>query len=353
MIVINDPNLLEENFKHLLENTKTNSLRELAVIGEQARKFKGEDFETLVFKNSLKAAKNTGFEGRIEKAPSPHAFPDIVAKKFYGIEVKMTKDDKWVSTGNSVLETTRVVGVERIYLFFGKLGGAMDIKYRPYQECLFDIGVTHSPRYRINMILSPGHSIFDKMRTDYSVFRKEKNPITIIKDYYRGLLKEGEELWWMDQQADERVVNPIIAPFNTLKKETQDRYITEAMILFPEIFGVSNAKYGRAAAYLVTAYNTVSANLRDQFTSGGKETFLVKGRQIRPPKVFYNLLSMAKSVHQVIEEIDEGKLLYYWRVNSLPGRRIDTWKKLLNKHALWTEAGLRASDIYEWGLAEA
>ena len=352
MIVVNDPNLLEGNFKQLLENTRTYSLRELADIGEPDKRINGDDFETLVFRNSLEVAKNTGFEGHIERMGS-HTFPDIVAKKFYGIEVKMTKDNKWVSTGNSVLETTREEDVERIYLFFGKLGGDIDIKYRPYQECLFDIGVTHSPRYKINMTLSPGQSIFDKMRTDYSVFRKEGNPINIIKNYYRGLLKEGEELWWIDQQADERAVNPIITSFNTLRKETRHRFKTEAMILFPEIFGPSNAKYSRAAAYLVTGYNAVSANLRDHFTAGGPETFSVGGRQIRPPKVFYTLLSYAKSIDKIIEDIDEEQLLYYWRVNSLSGKRIEIWKELLNKHAAWTEAGLRASDIYEWGLREA
>jgi hypothetical protein len=185
------------------------------------------------------------------------------------------------------------------------------------------------------------------------VFRKEKNPINIIKDYYRGLLKDGEELWWIDQQADERVVNPIITSFNTLKKETQDRFITEALILFPEIFGPSNTKYSRAAAYLVTAYNAVSANLRDHFTASGRKTFFVKDREIRPPKVFYKLLTYAKSVRDVIDDMDEGRLLYYWRVSSLTGRRIETWKELLNKHAAWTEAGLRVSDIFEWGLREA
>ena len=176
MIVVTDPNLLEEHFKQLLANTRTISLRKLASEGESAKKITGDDFETLVYNKSQEAAKNTDFAECIVRTGS-HAFPDIVAKGFYGIEVKMTKDDKWVSTGNSVLETTRAEGVKRIYLFFGKLGGDIDIKYRPYQECLFDIGVTYSPRYKINMTLNPGRSIFDKMNTDYSVFRKEKNPI--------------------------------------------------------------------------------------------------------------------------------------------------------------------------------
>lgn len=33
--------------------------------------------------------------------------PDIVAEKYYGIEVKSTVSDKWKSVGSRILETTR------------------------------------------------------------------------------------------------------------------------------------------------------------------------------------------------------------------------------------------------------
>ena len=64
----------------------------------------------------------TPFENTIEKI-SGQKFPDIVAAKFYGVEVKSTKENHWTSTGSSILETTRVADVERIYMTFGKLGG--------------------------------------------------------------------------------------------------------------------------------------------------------------------------------------------------------------------------------------
>src|SRR5687768_1542791 len=114
----------------------------------------------------------------------------------------MTSGDKRVSSGYSILETTRVQDVEYMYLFFGKFGGDIDIKYRPYQDYLYDIGVTHSPRYKINMDLTEGNSIFDKMRIPYEVLRKENSPIKKIKEYYRKQLEEGEELWWIDPQID-------------------------------------------------------------------------------------------------------------------------------------------------------
>ena len=105
-------------------------------------------------KNVLeKCAKGTPFDGTIKKV-SGQRFPDIVAANYYGIEVKSTKDNHWTSTGSSILETTRVNGVERIYMTFGKLGGRpIEFLSRPYEECLYNIAVTHMPRYLINMSL--------------------------------------------------------------------------------------------------------------------------------------------------------------------------------------------------------
>ena len=86
---------------------------------------------------------------------SGHKFPDILAEKYYGIEVKSTVSDSWTSTGSSIVETTRIKDVEDIYMLFGKLGGDVpQFKCRPYQDVLYDIAVTHSPRYLINMELT-------------------------------------------------------------------------------------------------------------------------------------------------------------------------------------------------------
>ena len=115
----------------------------------------GVSFEFFVFEQMCLAAKDSKFEGTINQT-GKQTFPDIIANKYYGIEVKVTAEDKWVSTGNSVLEGTRVEAVEKIYMFFGKLGGVADIKYRQYQDCLCEVGVTHSPRYKIDMLLAQG-----------------------------------------------------------------------------------------------------------------------------------------------------------------------------------------------------
>lgn len=351
MIVVNDSSILQPNFLSLLNKTKTHVLNELKSLGEKTKKLNGEDFETIVYNNCLKAAQNTEFEGHVEQKGA-HAFPDIIAKKYFGIEVKMTISDKWRSTGNSILETTRVDDVNRIYMFFGKLGGNIDVKFRAYQECLYDIGVTHSPRYKIDMNLANGKSIFSKMNVDYEVLRKEINPIKRIKEYYKSLLQEGEELWWIDSQIEEKTVNPIIKPFRRLSKDDQNKFVAECFVLFPEILGpVSNTKYEKAATYLITEYNAVHASLRDSFSAGGKVDLQINGITLRQiPQVYERFKSLAKLIQKAISDISEEKLLHYWNVKSLKGTRIEIWKKMINSNAAFTHKKVKPFDIYTWGL---
>ena len=69
-------------------------------------------------------------------------------------------------------------------LVIGKLGGnPPEFRCRPYQEVLYDIAVTHSPRYLINMELQDGETIFDKMKTTYDEFRANENNIAKAREY--------------------------------------------------------------------------------------------------------------------------------------------------------------------------
>lgn len=151
-------------------------------------------------------SKGTPFEGSIVKV-SGQKFPDIIANNLYGVEVKSTKSNHWTSTGSSILETTRVQDIKRIYMTFGKLGGnPIEFISKPYEDCLYDIAVTHMPRYLINMQLRPGETIFDKMHISYNELREKENPIALVADYYRSQLKPGESLWWAGDSPQEKIV---------------------------------------------------------------------------------------------------------------------------------------------------
>src|SRR3990172_1857484 len=179
MIYVAKSGVREKDFLSLLEKSRKLLVGAIVKTAPSAL-----DFEALVHEKMSASASGTDFEGSIERA-GPHAFPDIIAKKFFGVEVKTTTQDHWVSTGNSVMESLRVESVKRIYIMFGKFGGKPDIKYRLYQECLPEVSVTHSPRYKIDMELPEGESIFDKMGTPYDELREVKNDtIGKIKSYY-------------------------------------------------------------------------------------------------------------------------------------------------------------------------
>ena len=116
---------------------------------------------------------------------SGQRFPDIIASKHFGVEVKSTKENKWVSTGSSIVESTRIEDVNHIYMLFGKLGGKpIEFKCKPYHNCLYDIAVTHSPRYLIDMEITQERTIFSKMGIEYDKFRLSEDQISTVRSYY-------------------------------------------------------------------------------------------------------------------------------------------------------------------------
>jgi len=204
-------------------------------------------------------------------------------RKYYGVEVKSTKDDHWTSTGSSILETTRVSDVERIYMTFGKLGGnPVQFLSKPYEECLYGIAVTHMPRYLINMQLKKGETIFDKIGIPYDELRQMDNPIAPVSKYYRSQLKPGESLWWSGVSGDE-TVSATIRLWRNVPYDEKRRYTTYGCLNYPEIFG---GDYDRYALWL-TSQGVVDSHIRDQFSAGGKEPMLMSdGEIIKFPGVY-------------------------------------------------------------------
>jgi len=234
-------------------------------------------------------------------------------------------------------------------VFFGKRGknGASDIKFRPYEECVFDIAVTHSPRYKLNIELEKDADIFTKMGTNYESFCKD-NPVKLVKNYYRkNVLKKGEELWWLDAETA-----PIIKNFRALDKDSQKNFMIEAMVLYPEVFLRPQAKYKRPAFYLLTKYQAQYSSFRDIFSSSGQIPItLLSGKVIKPPKILYHLYSNARAIQLFLRKVDRDELMSAWDVQIAKSDDIEKmWLRLVEKNgklqigmaALIYEAGLRA-----------
>lgn len=250
-------------------------------------------------------AEGTPFAGTILKV-SGQKFPDIVVSRRYGVEVKSTKEDHWFSTGSSILETTRVPGVDVIYLTFGKLGGErVMFKSRLYEECLSGIAVTHMPRYLIDMRLGKGDTIFDSMHLPYNKLRNMDNPISPVARYYRSKLKSGESLWWTGDSSDESV-SAKIRLWGNLSKEEKSEYTIYACVNFPEVLA---GNYDRYALWL-TSQGVVDSHLRDQFSAGGQEEMLrLSGDKVKFPGVYRRIKDNLNAFLGRMKQVDPSKLV--------------------------------------------
>lgn len=282
MIISVNPKPSLGEFDRLMRKTDSALNADALTRPEYFAKRGGHPLEDDVKDALDECAKGTPFEGTIEKV-SGQRFPDIVAAKLYGVEVKSTKENHWTSTGSSILETTRVTDVERIYMTFGKLGGRpIEFLSRPYEECLYDIAVTHMPRYLIDMRLKKGETIFDKMGVSYDTLRKMDSPTIPVARYYKSLLKPGERLWWTGD-PEEETVSAKLQLWSNLSLPRKRFYMIYACVNFPEVFGGTYDNY----ALWLASQGIVDPHIRDQFSAGGKEDMrLSSGKVVRYPGVY-------------------------------------------------------------------
>ena len=276
----------------------------------------GKALEQDIYDVLTDCAKGTDFEGSIQLVSGAH-FPDIVAHKYYGVEVKSTEKDAWTSIGSSILESTRIPDVERIYLTFGKLGGkTAEFKSRPYEEVMADISVTHYPRYRIDMRLEKGKTIFDKMQIEYDALRKLDDPVAPVSEYYASQLKPGEKLWWARPDSP-----PIIRFWTNLDAEYKKELMVIGFILFPEVL---NGEYNNFSMWLVTEKGIINPNVRDTFSAGGKVDLKINGSIMKLPAVYSRLHKYREMFWDKIDNIKHEVLENYWE-EELYGDRKEQW----------------------------
>ena len=320
------PTLAE--FESLVKMTTSRLNDDAAKIAEYYMMRNGQLLEDDVAKMLTISAQGTKFEGTIKKI-SGQRFPDIVAAKYYGIEVKSSKDDKWTTLGGSVNESTRIEGVERIFVTFGKLTDPIEFKSRPYEDCLSDVVVTHYPRYKIDMKLIAGETIFDKMQTSYDELRTCANPVGKIVDYYKSQLADGESLWWTGKAAHEEQVEAVpmkIRLWRTLSIEEKQAIRCTGIALFPDLLSSSSAKYERFSMWLAATHGIVSTSTRDTFSAGGQGTIITSANRFeKVPRILLNVHENSAAISHQILTVDESVLRDTWRVRKLSDDRIGQW----------------------------
>lgn len=329
MVVSTNPEPSKAEFEKLLDET-IDELRYIAKIdSKRLHGIRGTDFEPFVKDVMSDKAIGTNFENSINLI-SGHKFPDIVASRYYGVEVKTTDKDHWKSTGNSVLESTRIETVERIYMLFAKLSNDIDFRYRPYEDVLSEIVVTHSPRYRIDMELKQGETIFDKMKIPYDDLRKDSNPIRHVVNYYKDTLRKGDDMWWIDTDSG-GVSSVVIRIWKNLSSIERKQLQNTSVVLFPELLSNSNDKYSRLAIWLVKHKSIVCPNIRDSFSAGGKCIYQINGRTFRNvPRVFKNILDNIDDIKNIIINTDVDILTEYWNFYTSNQSKFQDWIDLVS-----------------------
>lgn len=324
-----------DDFRRLMRATDILLNNEAESRQDYYSKRNGTDLEVDVFEALQRCAVHTPFDGTISLI-SGSSFPDIVANRFYGVEVKSTNKNHWKSIGSSILESTRSPNVERIFLTFGKLGKPVSFRSRPYEECLAGISVTHYPRYQINMELGAGETIFDKMGIPYDELRKMDNPVAPVSRYYKSKLKPGESLWWAtDENIEENATSPILRLWTSLSAEEKNSYTVRGYALFPEILGHSSTKYQRYALWLATNCSVINTNIRDQFSAGGRvDIQTIYGTFEKMPAVFNRIAKNRELIEETILDASEAILLECWQAKDISENRIEQWCRYAANHAV-------------------
>lgn len=331
MIISENNEALLKEFQQLMEKTDILLNKDAREREDYYIKRGGIALEKDVFEALCECAKGTRFHNTIYLV-SGASFPDIVANKYYGVEVKSTKKNHWTSIGSSILESTRNQDVERIYLTFGKLGKPVEFKSRPYEECLAGIAVTHYPRYQIDMRLEKGETIFDKMGIPYDELRVMDNPVTPVSKYYKSRLGQGERLWWTGDE--EAALPPVIKLWNTLSAKEKELYTVHAYALFPEMLSSSSKKYERYALWLASQNGIVNPNVRDSFSAGGQVPLQTnKGVTVMMPAAFGKINKYKAHIEKILYETSEEELIDSWGVDKIEKDRIKQWCYLLSAEA--------------------
>lgn len=331
IIAHNEADKLSE-FQHLMNRTNT-ALNERAAANPKAYKsLNGTALETIVCDTMKELCADTSFRPADIELKSGQSFPDIVTayfqseqgNRYYGVEVKTTKENKWTSTGSSIVESSRIADVSHILMLFGKLGTPIEFKCRPYEDCLSGIAVTHSPRYLIDMGLQAEENIFAKMNTTYDTFRNSPDNIEQVRQYYirEAARKNKVQMpWWMNGST-----NVNISFFADLDTDTKFELISKALILFPESY---HSDYKRVTLWLCSRYSVLTPNIRDHFSAGGQCKAIDGKPLVTPyPQVVSRILKHLSQIEWILthpssdflEDIRE-----FWQIDKLHTNLYKQW----------------------------
>ncbi len=269
----------------------------------------------------------------IDFEPHPYGFPDIAMGE-YGVEVKFTTNDTWRSVANSVFEGLRVKGVNYIYVIFGKMGGDPEVKWGKYEDCVMHVRTSHVPRFEVE--IGAKQSLFSKMGVAYEEF-KEADPeekMRYVRKYARGRLKQGERLWWLEDESDQQHTLPMQARlYIHLEQKEKRKLRAEAALLCPQIVKSSRSKnkYDDVVLYILTYHGVLCSQARDLFSAG---SVALRADGTRGGNYILRALKdIEGEMKQAAQKLDDKLFIEYWGESCVPDERISKWLKKADVYA--------------------
>jgi hypothetical protein len=268
------------------------------------------------------------FSLAVDFNPHPHIFPDIVLG-IYGIEVKFTVSDTWRSIANSVFESTRDLGVEHIYVLFGKMGGDPEVAWGEYEEAVIHVRTSHVPRFEVEMSTEQRPRQRDSLFTQFGISYNEfatlemSQKMQYIRAYARGHIGKGEHLWWIEDQPDSGHSLPLqVRLYMNLAQAEKRQLRAEAALLCPEIVKPSRVrgKYEAATMYLLTYHGVLCPQTRDLFSAGS-----VAGPARGGNYVLRALVDIQEEMRVAAATLDDALFVEYWGSEVPREERINRW----------------------------
>jgi hypothetical protein len=295
-------------------------------------------FEARVRELLSELAARPGLE--IDFDPHPQAFPDIAVGRM-GVEVKFTTNDVWRSIANSVLETNRIDDVDDIYVVFGKMGGAPEVRWGRYEDCVMHVRTSHVPRFEVE--LYPDRSLFDMMGIPYADFHRlpMSEKMRHIRLYARGRLRPGERLWWLEDADEPQHSLPLeVRLYTSLGREERDRVRAEAAILCPQVVkpGSARHKYDDAVLYLVTYHGILCHQGRDLFSAGSVAN--PENDDLGGVYIERALKLLESEMIAAADRLEEALFVEYWGVSVPKAERLAHWLAMADGYARdWHPSG--------------
>lgn len=294
-----------------------------------------EQHARLSIHNAVGRLLSEGEENPVDLEAVGQTFPDIACGR-YGVEVKFTKADSWVSIANSIREARRDESVEVVYLLFGKMGGIPECRWKRYEDCIVHVRTSHEPRFQVDMTGSKP-SLFKVMGITYEEFRKldimDKMPY--IRNY--AMLKHPEgRLWWIEDtiihEEHSTEIEPIL--YTDLDELTKAKYRAEVTLLCPEVLqgGRVRGKYSNAVLFLLTYHGVLCYQARDLFTAGSVAR-VQKSNHSGEPQIKRALIYLQEEMLAAARYLDPGLFKEYWGVDVPVDERIEWWLRRADQYA--------------------